>query len=200
MTTYFSTLARPIAIIGAIAALAGIGLAIAVESTATGGAEAMASPVAITAMAASLAGLVALVVALAGLAAGPTAPKGQFGATSLLVAIVGATLTAGAAWSGVVIAPWFATALPASAEPPESLLVVSALSYAVLGLGSILLGIGVRRDGTAPGWVSALLILGGVLCIPPLLPARYTIVVVAVAALLARRSPVVVASPAPMNA
>lgn len=199
MSTSFSSLARPIATLGAAAALAGIGLAIAVESTASG-ADAMASPMAITAMAASLAGLVALVVALAGMAAGPAAPSGQFGAAALLTAIVGATLTAGAAWSGVVIAPWFATALPASAEPPEALLVVSALSYAILGLGSILLGIAVRRDGSAPGWVTALLIIGGILCIPPLLPARYTLVVIAVAVLLARRSSVATPSTAPLRA
>lgn len=200
MNTSFLSLARPIAILGAVAALAGIGLAIAVESTATGAADAMASPMAIAAMAASLAGLVALVVALAGMAVGPTAPGGRFGAVSLLVGIVGATLTAGAAWSGLVIAPWFATALPATAEPPEALLVVSALSYAILGLGSILLGIAVRRDGTAPGWATALLIIGGILCIPPLLPARYTLVVVAVAALLVRRSAVAAPSTAPVSA
>jgi hypothetical protein len=182
-------------VLGAVAALAGIGLAIAVESTATGAADTMSSPLAITAMAASLAGLVSLVIALAGMAAGPAAPRGRLGTASLVIAIAGAVLTAGAAWSGLVIAPWFATAVPASIAPPESLLVVSALSYATLGLGSVLLGIAVRRDGSAPGWVTALLIIGGILCIPPFLPARYTLVVVAVAAALMRRSTAAAVAP-----
>jgi hypothetical protein len=181
--------ARPIAALGAIAAVAGIGLAIVVESTAGAAADAMASPMSITAMAASLAGLVALVVAIAGLAAGPTAPRGRLGTAAFVTALAGATLTAGASWSGVVIGPWFATNLPATTEPPEALLIASTLSYALLGLGSMMLGIVVRRDGTAPGWVTALLMIGGVLCIPPFLPARYTLVVVAVAALLLNRAP-----------
>lgn len=199
MNTPFHHIARPIAALGAVAALAGIGLAIAVESTATGAADTMSSPLAITAMAASLAGLVALVIALAGMAAGPAAPLGRLGATSLVVAIAGAVLTSGAAWSGVVIAPWFATAVPTSIDPPESLLVVSTLSYATLGLGSILLGTALRRDGSAAGWVAALLIIGGLLCIPPFLPARYTLVVVAVAAALMRRSTATAAVPSPVR-
>jgi hypothetical protein len=199
VNTSFHHIARPIAALGAVAALGGIGLAIAVESTATGAADTMSSPLAITAMAASLAGLVALVIALAGMAAGHAAPRGQLGAISLVIAIAGAVLTAGAAWSGVVIAPWFATAVPASIDPPESLLVVSTLSYATLGLGSILLGIALRRDGSATGWVIALLIIGGLLCIPPFLPARYTLVVVAVAASLMLRSPAAAGAATPVR-
>lgn len=190
MNAHLFHAARPIAVIGAVAALAGIGLAIAVESTATSAADAMASPLAIAAMTASLIGLVGLVVGLAALPTAPVAPRGRLGIAALVVALVGATLTAGAAWSGLVMAPWFATTLPASAEPPEALLVMSTLSYAVLGLGSVLLGVSARRDGTAAGWVTGLLIIGGILCIPPFLPARYTLVVVAVAVLLVRRSPV----------
>ena len=199
MNTSLSRAARPIAAFGAVAAIAGIALAIVVESTAGATDDAMTSPMSITAMAASLAGLVALVVAVAGLASGPAAPQGRLGAAAIITALAGATLTAGAAWSGLVIAPWFATNLPATTEPPETLLIASTLSYALLGLGSILLGIAVRRDGIAPGWVSALLIIGGVLCIPPLLPARYTIVVIAVAALLLNRAlaPAAVRSPSP---
>ena len=199
MNTALRHVAGPIAAFGAIAAVGGIALAIVVESTASSPAESLASPMGVTAMAASLAGLVALVVAIAGLASGPTPPRGRLGTLALVTALVGAALTAGAAWSGLVIAPWFATTLPSTVEPPESLLVASTLSYAVLGLGSILLAIAVRRDGTAPGWVTGLLIIGGILCIPPFLPARYTIVVVAVAALLLRRAtaPAAVRSPSP---
>lgn len=191
--------ARPIAAFGAIAAVAGIGLAIVVESTASSPAESLGSPLGITAMAASLAGLVALVVAIAGFASGPSSSRGRLGAIAIVTSLVGATLTAGASWSGLVIAPWFATTLPSTIEPPEALLVASTLSYALLGVGSILLAVAVRRDGTAPGWVIGLLIIGGVLCIPPLLPARYTLVIVAVAALLLRGAPAPTAirSPAP---
>lgn len=180
--------AKPVATIGAIAAIAGIALGIVVESTAGSSTDALASPMSILAMAASLAGLIALVVAVAALGSGPTAPRGRLGMVATVTTLIGATLTAGAAWSGLVIAPWFATSVPANVQPPESLLVASTLSYALLGIGSILLAMAVRRDGTAPGWVTALLIIGGVLCIPPFLPARYTIVVVAVAALLLSRS------------
>lgn len=189
MHSSLSRAARPIAAFAAAAALAGIGLAIVVESTAASADDVMASPMGITAMAASLAGLVALVIALAGLASGPAAPRGRLGAAALATAIAGATLTAGASWSGLVIAPWFATSLPALTEPPETLLIASTLSYALLGLGSILLAIALRRDGAAPGWVTALLIIGGLLCIPPFLPARYTVVVIAVAAVLLNRAP-----------
>lgn len=143
----------------------------------------------IIAMAASLAGLVALVVAIAGFASGPAAPSGRLGTVATVAALAGATLTAGASWSGLVIAPWFATSVPLTVEPPEALLIASTLSYALLGLGSILLAVAVRRDGSAPGWVTALLIVGGILCIPPFLPARYTLVVVAMAALLFSRAP-----------
>ena len=199
MHTPLSRAARPTAAFGAIAAVTGIALAIVVESTAASATEATTSPMALTAMAASLAGLVALVIAIAGLAAGPAAPRGRLGVAGVVTALAGATLTAGASWSGLVIAPWFATSLPATTEPPESLLIASTLSYALLGLGSILLAISVRRDGAAPGWVTALLIIGGVLCIPPFLPARYTIVVIAVAALLLNRgsAPAVVRAPSP---
>lgn len=199
MHASLSRAARPIAAFGAIAAVAGIALGILVESTAGSAADAMTSPLSITAMAASLAGLVALVVAVAGLASDPAAPRGRLGIAAIVTVLAGATLTAGASWSGLVLAPWFATSLPATTEPPEALLIASTLSYALLGLGSILLGIAVRRDSAAPGWVTALLIIGGVLCIPPLLPARYTIVVVAVAALLLSRAPVPAAirSPSP---
>lgn len=191
--------ARPVAGIGAVAALAGIALGIVVESTGGAATDALASPVSIAAMAASLAGLVALVVAIAGLAAGPAAPRGRLGASAVVTAIAGATLTAGATWSGLVIGPWFATALPATTEPPESLLIASTLSYALLGLGAILTAIAVRRDGTAPAWATMLLIIGGVLCIPPFLPARYTLVVVGVAAVLLSRAtaPAAVRSPSP---
>lgn len=188
MNASLSRAARPIAALGALAALAGIALAIVVESTAGPDAGGVASPMGIVAMAASLAGLVALVIAIAGLAGGATAPRGRLGTVATVTALAGATLTAGASWSGLVIAPWFATTVPASIEPPEALLVASTLSYALLGLGSILLAIAIRRDGTAPGWVTALLIIGGILCIPPFLPARYTLVVVAVAALLLSRA------------
>ena len=199
MHASFSRTARPIAAFGALAAIAGIALGIVVESTAGSAGDALASPMSVTAMAASLAGLVALVVAIAGLASGPAAPHGRLGVAATVTVLAGGTLTAGAAWSGLVIAPWFATTLPATTEPPEALLIASTLSYALLGLGSILLGIAVRRDGTAPGWVTALLIIGGVLCIPPFLPARYTIVVVAVAALLLNRAsaPAALRSPSP---
>ena len=188
MNTSFSTVAKPIAALSAALAIAGIGLAIVVESTASSATDAMASPMSMAAMAASLFGLIGLVVALAGLAASPTAPRGPLGVVALAASLAGATLTAGAAWSGLVISPWFATTLPATTEPPEALLVASTLSYALLGLGSILMGLAVRRDSAAPGWVIALLIIGGVLCIPPFLPARYTLVVVAVAGLLITRA------------
>lgn len=191
--------ARPIAVFGAFAAIAGIVIAIVVESTAGSNTDAMASPMSILAMAASLAGLVALVVAIAGLAAGPTAPRGRFGTAAVLTSLVGGTLTSGAAWSGLVLAPWFATSVPGNIEPPEALLVASTLSYALLGLGAVLLALSLRRDGTAPGWVTALLIIGGILCVPPFLPARYTLVVVAVAAALLSRgtAPVAVRSLTP---
>lgn len=191
--------ARPIAAIGAAAAVAGIGLAIVVESTAGSGADSLASPMSVTAMAASLAGLVALVVAIAGFASGPSVPGGRLGTVAIVAALAGATLTAGASWSGLVIAPWFATSVPSGVEPPEALLIASTLSYALLGLGAILLAVAVRRDGSAPAWVTALLIVGGILCIPPFLPARYTVVVVAVAALLFSRAtaPVAIRRPTP---
>jgi hypothetical protein len=90
---------------------------------------------------------------------------------------------------GLVLAPWFATELPAGITPPETVLVASTLSYALLGVGAVLLGVSLRREHLAPGWLVALLIVAGILCVPPLLPARYTLVVVAVAALLVRRVP-----------
>lgn len=199
MNPSLSRAARPIAVLGALAAIAGIALGIVVESTAGSDVDALASPMSIVAMAASLAGLVALVIAIAGLASGATAPRGRLGTIATVIALAGATLTAGASWSGLVIAPWFATSVPATTEPPEALLIASTLSYALLGLGSILLAVAIRRDGTAPGWATALLIIGGILCIPPFLPARYTLVVVAVAALLLSRAhaPAAVRSPTP---
>ena len=188
MNASLSRVASPVAGVGAAAAIAGIVLGIVVESTAGASSDALASPMGILAMAASLVGLVALVVAVAGFASGPTAPRGRLGVAAIVTSLAGATLTAGAAWSGLVVAPWFATSVPATVEPPEALLIASTLSYALLGLGAILVAVAVRRDGTAPGWAVALLIVGGILCIPPFLPARYTIVVVAVAALLLSRS------------
>jgi hypothetical protein len=144
---------------------------------------------AIAAMGASLAGIVGLVVALAGSAAAGVAPRGTLGGTGVILALCGATLTAGSAWSGLVLAPWFATELPAGISPPEALVIASTLSYALLGLGSVLVGIGLYRDGRGPGWLAAFFVLAGILCVPPLLPARYTLVVVAVAVLLVKREP-----------
>jgi hypothetical protein len=179
-------ISRPIALLAALAAVAGIGLGIAVEATATDEA-ALASPLAIAAMAASLAGLVGLVVALAGLASGSCLSHGPLGLIGLILALAGGTLTAGSAWAGLVLAPWFVTELPVGMAPPESLAIASTLSYGLLGLGAVLLGISLRRQRLAPGWLVAFFIVAGIICVPPLLPARYTLVVVGVAILMVRR-------------
>ena len=194
----FDRIARIAAAIAAVAALAGLGLGIAVESTARTPEDALASPMAIAAMAASLVGLVALVVSTVGLASSPVG--GRVGTAGKLLAVVGATLTSGAVWSGLALGPWFATAVPADVAAPETLPALSSISYAVLGLGSVLLGIALHRERATAGWISALLIVGGILCLPPFLPARYTLVVVGIALHLLRRPGQAAVAAAPESA
>ena len=111
------------------------------------------------------------------------------GVVGLLVAIVGAVMTAGSIWSAIFVVPGLAAAAPHVLETGLSTVVVgSVASYGILGIGGLLTGISTLRAGVFPRGVAITMIVGGVLCFAPV-PARYAVLAIAVSILAAQTSP-----------
>jgi hypothetical protein len=174
------------ALLAAPLAVLSIGFVIVAE--ATGEAGAMDTPAAIAGGATGLLATVALLLGLVWLHARTVTRLAGRGGMAMVIALVGAALTVGAAWSLAFVAPAFDARFPGLLEQPLPAVVAGYLaSHAVLGLGVIGWAVAARRAGAVSRGVGAALIIGGVLCLLPL-PARY-LVVAAALLVLALRTP-----------
>jgi hypothetical protein len=121
------------------------------------------------AMALLLIGLVALFARQAG-------AFGALGLTGFVLALLGTTLAAGAAWSQVFVVPRLAEVAPAVADQGAgSVLAGFLLSFLLFGVGWLLFGVATLRTRVFPRWAVVLLIVGALLSILPL-PSRALIV------------------------
>jgi hypothetical protein len=133
--------------------------------------------------------LLSLLFLLAGLARLATRPAlHEDGLGAMLLAAAGTVLVAGGAWAQLVLLPVLAVEAPEVAERGATLLTAGYVaSFLVLGIGWLLVGLRLRKDGVPSG----LLMAGAVLAIAPL-PTRWFLLAVAVSVLAVReqRTPV----------
>jgi hypothetical protein len=124
------------------------------------------------AMALLLVGLVALYLRQAEM-------FGALGLTGFVLALLGTTLAAGAAWSQVFVVPRLAEVAPTVADQGAgSVLAGFLLSFLLFGVGWILFGVATLRTGVFARWAVILLIVGALISILPL-PSRALIVEIA---------------------
>ena len=124
------------------------------------------------AMALLLIGLVALFVRQA-------EAFGALGLTGFVLALLGTTLAAGAAWSQVFVVPRLAEVAPAVADQGAgSVLAGFLLSFLVFGVGWLVFGVATLRARVFPRWAVIVLMVGAVISIIPL-PSRALIVEIA---------------------
>jgi hypothetical protein len=134
----------------------------------------------------ALLSLLLLLVGLARLATRPVLHEDGLGA--VLIAATGTVLVAGGAWAQLVLLPVLAVEAPDVAEGGATLLTAGYItSFLVFGVGWLLVGLRLRKDGVPSG----LLMAGAVLAIAPL-PTRWFLLAVAVSVLAVReqRDPV----------
>jgi hypothetical protein len=169
-TDTFTRLARGGALAAAPLALVLLAVAIAVGA---GGQPDMASPVVIAANVAGLGATIALLLGLVWAHLHTRAALEGRGGLSMSVAVIGAGLVVGAAWSAVFVAPALELAHPGLIDEPLGGVVAGyVISHAVLGLGALAWAVTARRAGVlsrGAGWV---LVIGGIVCLAPL-PARF---------------------------
>ena len=138
----------------------------------------------------ALLSLLLLLVALARLAMRPALHEDGLGA--VLVAMTGTVLAAGGAWAQLVLLPVLAVEAPEVAERGATLLTAGyVVSFLVLGVGWLLVGLRLRRDGVPSG----LLMAGAALAIAPL-PTRWFLLAIAVSLLAVREQQAPVPAPA----
>ena len=125
------SLARPIAMTSGALIIASV----AVEFTAVSTPEAMAGGGGLAASGLALAGVFALLVGFLALYAAQSSVFGRLGRVGVLVALLGATLTAGGVWSQVFVVPGLAQAAPEVLESGglTTVLIGFVLSYAFSG-------------------------------------------------------------------
>lgn len=160
-----------------------VGLAIAAEVSGT--MQTMASPLGVAASITSIAATTALLLALVWAHLQTRVAMAGRGGAAMALAVAGAGLTIGAAWSLVPAAAFDARFPGLLTEPLPAVLAGYILSHTVLGVGVLLWAVAARRAGAIPRGVGTLLIVAGLICIAPL-PARYVVVSIGIA-LLARR-------------
>lgn len=148
--------------------------------------ELATSPFSIAASMVGVAALVALTIGLFTLLADQPALHSGAGRVGWLIAATGTVLAAGGQWAQLFVLPGLAGPAPDLATDGIGSVVAGYIaSYIVLGVGWLIVGIVLLRSGTSKG-LAWFLIIGAILCIPPL-PVRFVFVAVAVS-LLARRA------------
>lgn len=155
---------------------------------ATGGdaLELATSPFSIAASLTGLAALTALCLGMPALAARHPELRHGVGYAGWVVASIGVVLAAGGQWAQLFVLPGLAEPAPDLATNGIGSVVAGYIaSYIVLGIGWILTGVALLRGGNAPKALAWTVIVGALMCIPPL-PVRFVVVAVAVS-LLARR-------------
>ena len=104
---------------------------------------------------------------------------GVLGLTGFVLALLGTTLAAGAAWSQVFVVPRLAEVAPTVADQGTgSVLAGFLLSFLLFGVGWVVFGVATLRTRLFPRWAVILLIVGAVISIVPL-PSRALIVEIA---------------------
>ena len=104
---------------------------------------------------------------------------GVLGLTGFVLALLGTTLAAGAAWSQVFVVPRLAEVAPTVADQGTgSVLAGFLLSFLLFGVGWFVFGVATLRTQLFPRWAVILLIGGAVISIVPL-PSRALIVEIA---------------------
>lgn len=125
---------------------------------------------------AQLLALALLLIGLVALFARQVGAFGALGLTGFVLALLGTTLAAGAAWSQVFVVPRLAEVAPAVADQGAgSVLAGFLLSFLLFGVGWLLFGVATLRSRVFPRWAVILLIVGAVIAILPL-PSRALIV------------------------
>lgn len=148
--------------------------------------ELATSPFSIAASMVGVAALVALTIGQFTLLADQPALHSGAGRVGWLIAATGTVLAAGGQWAQLFVLPGLAGPAPDLATGGIGSVVAGYIaSYIVLGVGWLIVGIVLLRSGTSKG-LAWFLIIGAILCIPPL-PVRFVFVAVAVS-LLARRA------------
>ena len=143
-----------------------------ISEAATSAAFFLPSGAQLLAMALLLIGLVALFVRQA-------EAFGVLGLTGFVVASLGTTLAAGAAWSQVFVVPRLAEVAPAVADQGAgSVLAGFLFSFLVFGVGWLVFGVATLRARVFPRWAIIMLMVGAVISIIPL-PSRALIVEIA---------------------
>lgn len=170
--------------LGVIALISFIGSLVA-----TGGdsLELATSPFSIAASVVGVTALIALTIGMFSTAADQPVLQAGSGRVGWLIALIGTVLAAGGQWAQLFVLPGLAGPAPDLATNGIGSVVAGYIaSYIVLGVGWLIVGITLLRSGSATKGIAWFLIVGAVLCIPPL-PVRFVFVAVAVS-LLARRS------------
>ena len=130
---------------------------------------------------AMLGSTIALLVALVALYVPRANLLGAAGTAGFLVAMVGTVLAAGGAWSYVFVVPYVAADAPSLVdESSGSLLAGFVLSYLLMGLGWLAVGVVLHRARLVPRRVTWLLVVGAVVTIVPM-PSRSLLLALAVA-------------------
>lgn len=169
----------------AVAALA----AFIASIVATGGdaLELATSPFSIAASLTGLAALTALSIGMAALSVRYEELRHGMGYVGWIVASVGTVLAAGGQWAQLFVLPGLAEPAPdLAANGIGSVVAGYIASYIVLGIGWLLIGIALLREGNTSKGLAWTIIVGALLCIGPF-PVRFVVIAVA-ATLLARRN------------
>ena len=121
-----------------------------------------------------------LVVGLLGVAVRYGSLLSGAGRGALLVLGFATAITVGASSTLALVVPTLADKAPELvSEPPAAVPPTFILSGLMMGVCAIVLAVGLRRTGAAPGPVTALMIAGGVVTMVPL-PSRFFLLAVAV--------------------
>jgi len=132
----------------------------------------MAGPVVLVAGLLGLAGSVCLLISLAALLVA-TQEDTRIGTGSFLIVLIGAALSVGAAWSLAFVVPGLVDKAPTLVnDPPATIPIGYIVSYAILGLATLSVGIKLKRARIFSAPLSVAFIIGAVLCITPL-PGRF---------------------------
>jgi general nucleoside transport system permease protein len=164
---------------GALAA-APLGFILLVVAFTVGGAEGktMATPAVVAANVAGLAATIGLLLGLVWAHLHTRAALDGRGGLAMTIAVIGAGLVVGSAWSSVFVAPAMELAHPGLTDEPLSGVIAGYIvSHVLLGLGVLGWAVVARRAGVITKAAGTVLGIGGIVCLAPL-PGRFFVVTV----------------------